>query len=64
MTEKKWAFVSSQFGKVISFIRANKALVPIVLDHNQRKLEQKQAKIKNKQHRISALKWSDPNVGK
>ena len=47
---------------MISYIRQNKVLVPIILDHNQRKVEQKQQKIKNKQHRISALKWSDPNI--
>ena len=62
MSEKKWSFVSSHFGKVISFIKQHKVLVPVILDHNQRKVEQKQQKIKNKQHRISALKWSDPNV--
>jgi hypothetical protein len=62
MGEKRWAFVSSHFGKVINFIRTNKALVPILLDHNQRRVEQKQQKIKNKQHRISAVKWSDPNM--
>lgn len=62
MSEKKWAFVSSHFGKVVNYIKMTKTLVPIILDHNQRKIEQKQQKIKNKQHRISALKWSDPNV--
>jgi hypothetical protein len=62
MAEKKWAFVSSHFAKVVTFIRANKSLVPIILDHNQKKIEQQQQKIKNKQHRISALKWSDPNL--
>lgn len=37
-------------------------LVPVILDHNQKRIQLKQEKIKNKQHRISALKWSDTNL--
>jgi hypothetical protein len=57
----RWTYVTSQFGKIINFIRTNKILVPVVLDHNQKRIELQQQKIKKKQHRISALKWADPN---
>lgn len=60
---KKWAYASNHFGKIIQYIKLNKILIPVILDHNQKRIEQKQLKIKNKQHRISALKWSDPNLG-
>lgn len=59
---KKWAYASNHFGKIIHYIKLNKILVPVILDHNQKRIEQKQLKIKNKQHRISALKWADPNL--
>ena len=37
-------------------------MIPVILDHNQQRLQLKQQKIKNKQHRISALKWADQNI--
>lgn len=37
-------------------------MVPVILDQNQQIIHLKQEKIKNKQHRISALKWSDQNI--
>lgn len=54
--------MSSNFGKIIKFIRANPVIVPVILDHNQQRIQQKQEKIKNKQHRISALQWASPSA--
>ena len=62
LKDKRWAFVSSHFAKVVGFIRTNKALVPVILDHNQKRVVMRQENIKKKQHRISALKWSDQNI--
>ena len=42
----------------------NKSLVPVILDHNQKRVEQKIQKGKERQHRVSALKWSDQNIVK
>jgi len=55
---KKWSYVTSNFLKVMKFIKVHLVIIPIIIDHNQNRIFQKQEQIKSKQHRISAIKWA------
>lgn len=54
---KHFAFVSSHFGKILKFIRKNSVYNPHIIDENDNQIKEKKEKLKNRNKRISALKW-------
>ena len=58
LENKNFAFVSSHFGKIIKFIKKTLVFVPVLAREEDSKFNEKIEKIKSKNRRISALKWS------
>ncbi len=58
---KNFTFVSSHFGKIIKYIKKTHVFMPSVGHQEDQLFKEKIDKIKSKNKRISAIKWSQIN---